>query len=152
MTPAARTRLRFILLVLVCLGASVALALYALRDNVTFFYSPSDILRLEKTDPARFAAGKKFRLGGMVKDGSVARNTDHVEIAFIVTDYKNDRAVVYTGLLPDLFREGQGVIATGALDNRGVFRARELLAKHDENYMPPEVARALKATHQDKAE
>jgi cytochrome c-type biogenesis protein CcmE len=148
MSPAAKTRLRFVLIVLLCLGAALGIALYALRDNVTFFYSPSDILRLEKTDAARFAAGREFRLGGMVKEGSVRRDGTTVEIAFIVTDYKNERPVVYTGLLPDLFREGQGVIATGALDEAGLFRARELLAKHDENYMPPEVARAMKKTEE----
>lgn len=137
MTPRAR-RLRFALLILGVLGASAGIALYALRDSVTYFHPPSEVLA--KAIPP----GRVFRLGGLVAKGSVKTRGADMAIAFDVTDGPATLRVEYAGILPDLFREGQGVVATGALDNRGVFVAREILAKHDENYMPPEVARALK--------
>lgn len=123
------------------LGVAVSLVLTAFNDNLVFFHSPSDVA--EK----RVATGKRFRIGGLVEEGSVKRNglvTD-----FVVTDLSNSVAVRYTGMLPDLFREGQGVVATGALDGAGVFQATQLLAKHDETYMPPEVAKALKKAHEE---
>ncbi len=125
------------------LAAAGALALagvtatLALRDTAAYFRAPSDIAN------APPAAGEVFRLGGLVKPGSVARSPDGLELLFTVTDTAADTLVVYRGLVPDLFREGQGVIATGRLDAGGRFVASQLLAKHDENYMPPEVARAL---------
>lgn len=118
------------------LGVAVSLVLTAFNDNLVFFHSPSDVA--EK----RVATGKRFRIGGLVEEGSVKRNglvTD-----FVVTDLSNSVAVRYTGMLPDLFREGQGVVAEGVLDDQGLFTASQVLAKHDENYMPPEVASALK--------
>ncbi len=144
MTPQGRARLSFVLLVLASFGAAIGLALYALRENVAFFYSPSDILRVEQETPEQVAPGRVFRLGGLVKENSVIKDDTELSIHFIVTDLQSERTVHYTGLLPDLFREGQGVVAKGTLDNTGVFQATEMLAKHDENYMPPEVAKALK--------
>ena len=119
------------------LGVAAILVLFALRDKIVFFYTPSDVA--EKNIPA----GQRFRLGGLVKEGSVDRGRGK-EISFEVTDTIKNVPVVYEGLLPDLFREGQGVVAEGMLNQTGVFQAETVLAKHDENYMPPEVAAALK--------
>jgi len=119
------------------LGLAVALMLNALRDSIVFFNSPSDVV--EK----HVAAGTRIRLGGLVKDGSLVRG-DNMSVRFEVTDGKNGIPVNYQGALPDLFREGQGVVAEGALDASGNFRADSILAKHDEKYMPKEVADALK--------
>lgn len=119
------------------LGFAVALMLNALRDSIVFFNSPSDVV--EK----HVAAGTRIRLGGLVKDGSLVRG-DNMSVRFEVTDGKNGIPVNYQGALPDLFREGQGVVAEGALDASGNFRADSILAKHDEKYMPKEVADALK--------
>jgi cytochrome c-type biogenesis protein CcmE len=118
------------------LCVAAALVLSALNDNIVFFYSPSQLA--EK----KVAPDRRFRLGGLVEQGSVKK--EGAEVRFKVTDLKQSVDVVYRGLLPDLFREGQGVIAEGSLGADGVFTAREVLAKHDENYMPPEVAKALK--------
>jgi cytochrome c-type biogenesis protein CcmE len=103
-------------------------------------------------DPSQVAAGeapieKRFRLGGMVRPGTVDREAGSLDMSFIVTDFKHDVRVVYTGVVPDLFRENQGVVAHGRLGSNGVFVADEILAKHDENYMPPEVAKAIKEKH-----
>lgn len=144
-----RQRLYFVLFVLCALGGAVALSLYALRDNISFFYSPRDIVAMKSLNDPRMAAGKTFRLGGLVQEGSVVKSTQETKTSFVVTDGDATLQVHYTGILPDLFREGQGVVATGALAADGSFDARELLAKHDENYMPPEVAKALKQGHED---
>src|SRR5215470_5524911 len=119
------------------LGVAVALMLNALRDSIVFFNSPSDVV--EK----HVAAGTRIRLGGLVKNGSLVRG-DNMAVRFEVTDGKNGISVNYQGVLPDLFREGQGVVAEGALDANGRFKADSILAKHDETYMPKEVADALK--------
>jgi cytochrome c-type biogenesis protein CcmE len=121
------------------LAVAVALMLNALRDSIVFFNSPSDVA--EK----HVAPGARIRLGGLVKTGSLTRGTD-LKIRFEVTDGKRELPVTYQGVLPDLFREGQGVVAEGALDGAGVFNADTILAKHDETYMPKEVADALKKT------
>jgi len=139
MTP-KRKRLWLLLGSLAVLGVAVALVLSALNDNLVFFYSPSQVA--EK----HVAPERRFRLGGLVEAGSVKKNGQ--EVRFIVTDTHQSVPVVYRGLLPDLFREGQGVVAEGALGPDGVFVAREVLAKHDENYMPPEVAKAIKEAGQ----
>ena len=144
-----RQRLYFVLFVLLSLGSAVGLALYALRDNLSYFYSPREVVAMRAADDPRAAPGRSFRLGGLVEDGSVVRDTSDAKTSFSVTDGAARITVHYKGILPDLFREGQGVVATGALDDAGDFAARELLAKHDENYMPPEVARALKQAHED---
>jgi cytochrome c-type biogenesis protein CcmE len=131
-----RKRLWLLVASLAVLGAAVSLVLYALSDNIVFFYSPTQVAE-KHPGPER-----RFRLGGLVEQGSVKK--DGQEVRFTVTDLQKTVPVVYRGLLPDLFREGQGVIAEGVLGADGVFTAREVLAKHDEKYMPPEVAKALK--------
>lgn len=118
------------------LGAAAALVLSALSDNIVFFYSPSQLAE-KHLSPER-----RFRLGGLVENGSVQKTG--TEVRFKVTDLKESTPVIYRGILPDLFREGQGVIAEGTLGSDGTFVARDVLAKHDEKYMPPEVAKALK--------
>ncbi len=146
MTPprmkAKRRRLWLLVGSLSVLGVAAALVLTSLSDNIVFFYSPTQLAE-KKIPPER-----RFRLGGLVEAGSLKKSTDGQEFRFRITDTAKTVDVVYRGLLPDLFREGQGVIAGGALDGGGVFVAREVLAKHDENYMPPEVARALKEAGQ----
>jgi cytochrome c-type biogenesis protein CcmE len=119
------------------LALAVALVLVGLRDSIVFFYSPSDVA------VKQLGAGQRFRLGGLVEDGSLKRG-EGTTIGFIVTDKRATLPVTYTGVLPDLFREGQGVVAEGRLEADGVFHADSVLAKHDETYMPPEVAKKLK--------
>ncbi|VTZ28578.1 periplasmic heme chaperone [Methylocella tundrae] len=130
-------RLTLILSGLATLGVAVGLVMFALRDNIVFFYGPTELA--QKATPG----GARLRLGGLVKAGSLQREGDQT-VRFAVTDMKQDIEVTYTGLLPDLFREGQGVVAEGALGQDHVFRADSVLAKHDERYMPREVADALK--------
>ncbi|MDX1715352.1 MAG: cytochrome c maturation protein CcmE [Anderseniella sp.] len=120
------------------LGVAAGLVLYALSDTITFFYTPSDVVA-KSVEP-----GTRMRLGGLVADGSVIRGQGK-EVGFTVTDTDQEIVVSYVGILPDLFREGQGVIAEGVLQPGGKFKADTVLAKHDENYMPREVADALKA-------
>jgi cytochrome c-type biogenesis protein CcmE len=129
-------RLMLIGLVLGVLGLAAALALSAMRDTIVFFHSPSEIAQ------KNIAPGTRIRIGGLVQDGSVTR--DGLAARFVVTDGGAALPVIYTGALPDLFREGQGVVAEGALEPNGTFRADTVLARHDENYMPKEVADALK--------
>ena len=125
---------------LAALGVVAALVLTAFQENLVFFFTPSQVAAQEAPQ------GRTFRIGGMVLEGSVKR--EGVEVKFVVTDTAKNIPVVYSGALPDLFREGKGVVAQGQLGPDGVFRAREVLAKHDENYMPPEAAEALqKAGH-----
>lgn len=121
--------------VLAVVGIATALVLNAFQSNLVFFYSPSQIASKEAP------TGRTFRLGGLVQEGSVKR--EGVQVNFVVTDTAQNVAVKYSGILPDLFKEGKGVVAQGQLKD-GVFEAREVLAKHDENYMPPEAAEALK--------
>jgi cytochrome c-type biogenesis protein CcmE len=120
---------------LAALGAASALVLMAFQENLVFFFTPSQVAANEAP------LGRTFRIGGMVEKGSVKR--DGVEVRFVVTDTARTIPVVYRGALPDLFREGKGVVAQGQLGADGIFRAREVLAKHDENYMPPEAAHAV---------
>ena len=138
MTPLRRQR--FILVGLLVVGVSVAigLALLALRENINLFFSPTQVKAGEAPRQAN------FRLGGMVVEGSVRRPDTDLSVEFVLTDTIEQVTVTYRGLLPDLFREGQGIVAQGVLNNDGVFEASQVLAKHDENYMPPEVAEALK--------
>ena len=134
MTPQRRKRLYLVLGIVAGVGVAAALALSAFRQNVTFYFIPTQV-----------AAGavhgdQSFRLGGMVSKGSVQRASGSLQVSFVLTDFKHDVPVTYTGVLPDLFREGQGVIAHGHLGANGVFDADEVLAKHDEKYMPPQIA------------
>jgi cytochrome c-type biogenesis protein CcmE len=133
-----RQRLVVLLLALLLGGGATALVLNAFSDNLVFFYSPTD-LKIKQVP-----VGRSLRIGGLVEEGSVKRDGDGVTIHFIVTDLKNTVPVTYSGVLPDLFREGQGVVAEGTLASDGGFTARSVLAKHDEKYMPREVAEALK--------
>ncbi len=134
-------RLTFVAVAMVLLAAAAGLTLMAFEDSIVFFYSPTDLK--EKT----LLAEKRIRIGGLIEEGSVKRQPGSAVVRFRVTDLSNTVAVVYEGLLPDLFSEGQGVVAEGVMEG-GVFRASEVLAKHDENYMPPEVAEALKKSGQ----
>jgi cytochrome c-type biogenesis protein CcmE len=118
-------------------GAAAALALTAFEQNLLYFYDPSQIAE------GKAPHGARFRVGGLVKEGSVVRDAESLRVRFAVADCENSVPVEYSGILPDLFREGQGIVAHGALDAQGVFQADEVLAKHDENYMPPEVAASL---------
>ncbi|MCW2244519.1 cytochrome c-type biogenesis protein CcmE [Azospirillum fermentarium] len=140
-----KRRLYMLVLALLGLGTATALTLTAFQDNLVFFFSPSDL----QTKGAQ-VKDRSFRLGGLVEDGSVRKQPDGVTVEFRVTDTINTVAVSYRGQLPDLFREGQGVVAEGKLRPDGVFAAREVLAKHDEKYMPPEVTDALKRAGQYK--
>lgn len=133
-------RLTFVMIALLLLGVATALTLTALEEDIVFFHSPTDV----KTK--NIADGTRFRLGGLVEEGSVDKSNQPT-IAFKITDGDNTVAVSFKGLLPDLFREGQGVVTEGRLIG-GAFVADEVLAKHDENYMPPEVADALKKSGQ----
>lgn len=137
MNPIRRRRLILIGLGLVALGIATALVLVALQQNLQHFVSPSDVRA------GAFPAGRSFRLGGVVLEGSVKRSPGTLAVAFVVTDRFQDLAVSYQGILPDLFREGQSVVATGTLVDDGHFRAESVQAKHDEKYMPKEVADAI---------
>ena len=128
-------RLLLIGVALLLLAGAVALVLSAFRENLVFFHSPSDVAQ------GKAPVGRPFRMGGLVETGSLKR--DGVTVSFRVTDTVNTLAVTYTGILPDLFREGKGVVAQGRMGADGVFAATEVLAKHDENYMPPEASHAL---------
>lgn len=135
-----RKQQRIYAICVIVLGVTLAtaLAMTALRQNITFFYSPSDIL----SGTSELPKDKNFRLGGLVKPGSITRTG--MNLNFTVTDNLHEISVTYEGIVPSLFAEGQGVVATGRMGSEGIFIASQLLAKHDENYMPPEVARSLK--------
>ena len=137
MTPTRKRRLIATVIIILGVGAAAAVAMRALNENMLFFVSPTDVK--EQALPA----GKRFRLGGLVAGGSVSRASDSLAVTFVVTDGPHSVDVQYDGILPDLFREGQGIIAIGELTPDGHFEAADVLAKHDENYMPPEVADAL---------
>ncbi|MDJ0861839.1 MAG: cytochrome c maturation protein CcmE [Gammaproteobacteria bacterium] len=137
MTPTRKKRLILASLIVGGVTLSVAFMLMALQENLNHFYSPTQVVAGEPPD------GRPFRLGGLVEDGSISREDDGLTVHFVVTDTAEKVPVIFTGILPDLFREGQGVIAQGKLEQGTVFRADEVLAKHDENYMPPEVADAI---------
>jgi cytochrome c-type biogenesis protein CcmE len=137
MTP-RRKRLLVVLGILGGVAASVSLAVMASRENIMFYYDPSQVAQ------GKAPVTKRFRIGGMVVKGSVARKPGDLQVRFVLTDFAHQVPVEYTGVLPDLFREGQGIIAHGTMSANGAFVADEVLAKHDEKYMPPEVAASLK--------
>ncbi len=130
---------------LAALAVAVTLVLAAFRQNLVFFFTPSQVAANEAPQ------GRTFRIGGMVETGSVKRQADGLTVHFMVTDTAKSIPVVYRGALPDLFREGKGVVAQGRVGADGVFVANEVLAKHDENYMPPEAAEAVKRAHETAA-
>lgn len=137
MNPKKRRRLAFAIAIVLAGAGAASLILFALKDNVLYFYSPSDIAA------QRVAPGVSFRIGGLVEANSVKQGPG-ADVAFVVTDGKTGVPVEYRGVLPALFREGQGIVALGKLSADGTFSASEVLAKHDEKYMPPEVVQALK--------
>ena len=138
MTPLRRQRLILVGLLVVGVSVAIGLTLLALRENINLFFSPTQVKAGEA--PAQAS----FRLGGMVVEGSVRRPNADLYVEFALTDTVQQVTVTYKGFLPDLFREGQGIVAQGTLNSIGIFEATQVLAKHDENYMPPEVADALK--------
>ena len=138
MNAVRKKRLYIVLAILVGVSAAVALALTALQENINLFYTPTQIAAGEAPQDTR------IRAGGMVAKGSVRRSADSLDVEFVVTDFAKNVTIRYRGILPDLFREGQGVVTLGRLQPDGSFLASEVLAKHDESYMPPEVADALK--------
>src|SRR5450830_135310 len=140
--PLRKKRLIIILAILVGVGAAVGLALSALKENINLFYTPTQIANGEAPQDTR------IRAGGMVEKGSLQRSGDSLDVKFIVTDFNKSVTITYRGILPDLFREGQGIVALGKLNADGVVVADEVLAKHDEKYMPPEVTKALKDSGQ----
>lgn len=146
MTPTRKKRLTLVALIVLGVSAATVVAITALQDNMLFFVSPTDV-HAEAVPPDR-----QLRLGGLVAAGTVNRDPDSLAVRFDVTDGNHDVPVIFNGILPDLFREGQGVIAHGRFNDQGMFQAHEVLARHDETYMPPEVMRALeKAGHPPEA-
>ncbi len=137
MNPVRKKRLLIILAILAGVGIALALALSALQQNINLFYTPTQIANGEAPQDTR------IRAGGLVEEGSVKRSGDSLQTDFVVTDGVKSVTIRYSGILPDLFREGQGIVAMGKLDADGLLIADEVLAKHDENYMPPEVMQAL---------
>ncbi|MDU9389235.1 cytochrome c maturation protein CcmE [Pseudomonas japonica] len=142
MNPQRKKRLFIILGLLAGVGVAVGLALSALQENINLFYTPTQIANGEAPLDTR------IRAGGMVEKGSVQRSSDSLDVRFVVTDFNKSVPITYRGILPDLFREGQGIVALGKLNGEGVVVADEVLAKHDEKYMPPEVTKALKESGQ----
>ena len=142
MTPKRKKRLMLIALMVAGVGIAAGFALKAFNENLMFFYTPSDVAADEAP------VNHPIRVGGLVTTGSVERQEDGLTVRFDITDNAKTITIQYTGILPDLFREGQGIVALGELGKDRMFVASEVLAKHDENYMPPEVADALEATHE----
>jgi cytochrome c-type biogenesis protein CcmE len=138
MTPKRKKRLTIILALVFGTALIVGLVMYALTENINLFYSTSQIAQGEAP------VGARIRAGGMVVDDSVKRIPGSLKVQFAITDFEHQVVVEFTGILPDLFREGQGIIAQGEMDAQGIFQADEVLAKHDENYMPPEIAESMK--------
>ena len=143
MHPVRKQRLYLVLFNVVFSSAAIGLVTYAMRGNINLFYPPAEVAK------GKAPVGQPIRVGGMVVEGSVQRADDSLETRFEVTDFKASVGVVYVGILPDLFDEGQGAVASGKLDANGVLQATEVLAKHDENYMPPEVMDALEQSGYD---
>ena len=142
-----KKRIYLISLFFITIATSIYLILWALRDNIVFFYSPSEIQ--QKISLKEIDEMSKLRLGGMVKESSIEKLNDG-SINFIITDFDREMVVFYKGIIPDLFKEQQGVNAEGSINNEGMFIANSILAKHDENYMPPEVQDTLKKDYGDK--
>jgi len=137
MHPLRRQRLFIVLIVVIGAAAAVGLTAFAMRENINLFYPPKEIVA------GHVPIDKKIRAGGMVVKGSLKRDPNSLKVSFVITDFNASVPVEYTGILPDLFAEGQGVVATGVMKANGTFQAHEVLAKHDEKYMPPEVKDSL---------
>ncbi|MCF4175630.1 cytochrome c maturation protein CcmE [Vibrio sp. McD22-P3] len=147
MNPRRKKRLGIILAIFIGIGATVGLIIYALNQNMDLFYTPTELVNGKK-DGSKPEIGHRLRIGGMVVAGSVSRDTESLRVSFDLADVGPKVTVVYDGILPDLFREGQGIVAQGVLVEPTKIEAFEVLAKHDEEYMPPEVAEAMKKTHE----
>jgi cytochrome c-type biogenesis protein CcmE len=145
MNATRKKRLNLIILMLLGVGTAVGLGLLAFQENIQLFFTPTQVMAGEAP------VDRTIRIGGLVLDGSVQRSEQNLDIKFDVTDTDKTVPVLYTGILPDLFREGQGIVAIGKMDDKGTFIASEVLAKHDENYQPPEVMEALKTAAEAKA-
>jgi cytochrome c-type biogenesis protein CcmE len=143
MHPVRKQRLFLVIFVVLFSSAAIGLVVYAMSGNINLFFPPAEVVA------GKAPTGKPIRVGGMVVDGSVQRSDTSLEVAFELTDYAATVPVIYVGILPDLFDEGQGAVASGELNEEGVLMASEVLAKHDENYMPPEVAAALEQSGYD---
>ncbi|MGF1775121.1 cytochrome c maturation protein CcmE [Vibrio maritimus] len=146
MTPRRKKRLGIILAIFVGISATVGLILYALNQNMDLFYTPTELVN-GKENGGKPEIGQRLRIGGMVVAGSVSRDSESLRVSFDLADVGPKVTVVYDGILPDLFREGQGIVAQGVLVEPTKIEAFEVLAKHDEEYMPPEIAEAMKKTH-----
>ncbi|MDP2570039.1 cytochrome c maturation protein CcmE [Photobacterium damselae subsp. piscicida] len=146
MNPRRKKRLTIVIAILVGLSATVGLMLYALNQNMNMFYTPTELVN-GKPDGTKPEVGQRLRIGGMVVKGSLKRDPESLKVSFEVEDVGPKVTVIYDGILPNLFREGQGIVAQGVLVNPTTVQASEVLAKHDENYMPPEVADAMKKNH-----
>jgi len=143
MHPVRKQRLYVVLFIALFSSLAAGLVMYAMRGNINLFYPPADVVA------GKAPEGVPIRVGGMVVEGSVQRADDSLQISFQLTDYQATVPVIYTGILPDLFGEGQGAVASGVLNAQATLEATEVLAKHDENYMPPEVAEALESSGYD---
>lgn len=149
MNPRRKKRLTIISIIFVGFAAVVGLVLYSLSQNINLFYTPHEIIGGKEDTGLKPVIGQRLRIGGMVKEGSVVKNNENLEVSFVVFDNTHEITVTYEGLLPDLFREGQGIVANGVLAKNNIIVATEVLAKHDENYVAPEIADAMKKQHED---
>ena len=148
MNPRRKSRLKIVLSVLAGVGVAIGLTLYALNQNIDLFYTPSEIVQGKNDDPnQKPEVGQRIRVGGMVMEGTVKRDPKTLKVEFDVNDIGPAITIEYEGILPDLFREGQGIVAQGVLVEPTRLRATEVLAKHDENYMPPELGDKMKQQH-----
>ncbi|CAM2902446.1 MULTISPECIES: cytochrome c maturation protein CcmE [Vibrio] len=147
MNPRRKKRLAIVLTIFIGISATVGLMLYALNQNMDLFYTPTELVD-GKPDGTKPEVGQRLRIGGMVVEGSVRRDPESLRVSFDLHDIGPKVTIVYDGILPDLFREGQGIVAQGVLKDATTVEAFEVLAKHDEEYMPPEIAEAMKKNHQ----
>lgn len=153
MTPRRKKRLLIALVIIIGLGSMTGLVLYALKQNIDLFYTPSQLVEGLGEDKIKPEIGQRLRIGGLVMPGTVKRNMEDLKVSFVLSDDNGGLVTLeYEGILPDLFREGQGIVAQGVLKSANVIAASEVLAKHDEEYMPPEVAEAIKGIKHMKPE
>jgi len=147
MNPRRKKRLAIITTIFLGVAGVIGLVLYALSQNIDLFYTPHEIIKGKDDTGIKPQIGQRIRVGGMVKEGSVKRNSDNLKVSFVIYDNEDEITVEYEGLLPDLFREGQGIVANGSLASPRRVKASEVLAKHDENYTSPEIAEAMGKQH-----
>ncbi|PKH09423.1 cytochrome c maturation protein CcmE [Moritella sp. Urea-trap-13] len=153
MNPRRKKRLSIALVIIIGLGSMTGLVLYALKQNIDLFYTPSQLVEGLGEDKVKPEIGQRLRIGGLVMPGTVTRNMEDLKVSFVLSDDNGGLVTLeYEGILPDLFREGQGIVAQGVLKSANVISASEVLAKHDEEYMPPEVAEAIKGIKHMKPE